>query len=394
MTNENIILRVENLSKLYGIDKYHATALMKEGKDKAEILKRTNVNVALNNVSLEIPKEKIVTIIGLSGSGKSTLIRCFNRLNTETTGAIFFGDKNLKELSKKELMEFRRNKVSMVFQSFALLSNRNVMQNVAYGLEVKGMGKAERETKAKEYLTLVGLEGYENSEITQLSGGMKQRVGIARALCNESEIILMDEPFSALDPLVKSDLQFELLQIQRKLNKTIIFITHDIDEAFKLGDYVAIMKDGEIIQYDTPENMSLNPKTDYVRSFIENADKAKILTVKNIMIKPDALIKQTDSVEYAIHVMKKKAFSTVYVINNKLEYKGIVAIKDAIRAKEENLTIKEILNTTEPTVKSSTLISDILSLASESNYPLAVVDENNLLEGIVTKSSVLSTLSK
>ena len=281
----------------------------------------------------------------------------------------------------------------MVFQSFALLSNRNVIQNVAYGLEVKGMGKAERETKAKEYLTLVGLEGYENSEITQLSGGMKQRVGIARALCNESEIILMDEPFSALDPLVKSDLQFELLQIQRKLNKTIIFITHDIDEAFKLGDYVAIRRI-EIIQYDTPENMSLNPKTDYVRSFIENADKAKILTVKNIMIKPDALIKQTDSVEYAIHVMKKKAFSTVYVINNRLEYKGIVAIKDAIRAKEENLTIKEILNTREITVKSSTLISDILSLASESNYPLAVVDENNLLEGIVTKSSVLSTLSK
>ena len=208
-------------------------------------------------------------IIGLSGSGKSTIIRCLNKLNRPTSGKIYFQNNDIDQLSKKELLDLRRNKISMVFQNFGLMSHRTVMENVAYGLEVKKVSKEEREKKAKEMISLVGLEGWEHQPISSLSGGMKQRVGLARALANDPEVLLMDEPFSALDPLVKRDMQFELLSIQRKLQKTVVFITHDINEAFKLGDTVAIMRDGRIIQIDTPQDMALNPADEYVAKFIE-----------------------------------------------------------------------------------------------------------------------------
>ena len=230
--------------------------------------------MALWNVSLQIPRGKIFVIIGLSGSGKSTIVRCFNRLIVPTSGKIWFNGADLTKINRRELLTFRREKIAMVFQSFGLMSHRNVLGNVAYGLEVRGVSKEEREQKAAAAIALVGLKGWEQKDCEQLSGGMRQRVGLARALANDPEVLLMDEPFSALDPLVRQDMQFELLSIQRKLGKTVIFITHDIDEAFKLGDIVAIMRDGQVIQVATPEFMSTNPANDYVARFNEEIGRA------------------------------------------------------------------------------------------------------------------------
>ncbi|NLL82023.1 MAG: betaine/proline/choline family ABC transporter ATP-binding protein, partial [Tissierellia bacterium] len=302
--NNNIILNVEKLSKIYGSGKNEATKLRESGADKDSIYKKTGATIALWNVSLNIKKGEIFVIIGLSGSGKSTLVRCFNLLNKPTSGKVFYEGQDIGKFNKNELNDFRRNRISMVFQNFGLMSHRNVLGNVEYGLEVKGITKEERHKKASEMISMVGLDGYDEEPISSLSGGMKQRVGLARALANDPEILLMDEPFSALDPLVKKDMQFELLSIQRKLGKTIVFITHDINEAFKLGDRVAIMKDGEVIQVATPEEMSSNPADDYVKQFIDSADKAQVISVKNAMSTPNSIVRLKDTPNYAINMMR------------------------------------------------------------------------------------------
>ena len=389
---EDTIIRVEHVSKLYGLNKAEAAKLMEAGATKDEVYKKTGVTVALWDEDLEIPRGKIFVIIGLSGSGKSTMVRCFNQLNRPTSGKVYFEGRDLAEMNKKELLAFRRNKISMVFQSFGLMSHRDVLSNVAYGLEVKGVPREEREARAAEVLAMVGLSGWEHQSCAQLSGGMRQRVGIARALANDPEVLLMDEPFSALDPLVRRDMQFELLQIQGKLQKTVIFITHDIDEAFKLGDQVAIMRDGQIVQVDTPQDMSARPADDYVRAFIGSADKSKVLTVRNIMITPTSLTKLTDGPAQAIEQMRKNALSTVYVVDERLRLAGILTIQEAIRAQKEGLAIRDVIQSQVPTTSPDALVADVMPLAAEAAYPLAAVDEDGQLKGIVTKASVLASL--
>jgi glycine betaine/proline transport system ATP-binding protein len=251
---------------------------------------------------------------------------------------------------------------------------------------------AEREEKAASILKMVGLEGMERKSCDELSGGMKQRVGIARALCNDPDVLLMDEPFSALDPLVRNSMQFELLSIQRKLRKTVVFITHDIDEAFKLGDMVAIMKDGEVIQIDTPERMSAAPATDYVREFIESADKSKVVSVSSIMITPSSIVRLQDGIGHAIHVMRQNELSTVYVVGDKLELIGILTIRDAVQANKDGRTVADIVQRDVPTTTEDAIVADIMPVAAESPYPIAVVDEENRLKGLVTKAGVLSSL--
>ena len=390
--SQDIIIRTEHVSKLYGVNRGEAAKMMEAGATKDEVYRRTGVTAALWDVNLEIPRGKIFVIIGLSGSGKSTLVRCFNRLNKPTTGKVLFEGRNLAEMNSRELLEFRRSKISMVFQSFGLMSHRDVLGNVAYGLEVRGMPRQQREEKAREVISMVGLEGWEHQSCEQLSGGMRQRVGIARALANDPEVLLMDEPFSALDPLVRRDMQFELLQIQRKLQKTVIFITHDMDEAFKLGDMVAIMRDGRVIQVDTPEGMSANPADDYVRDFTGSADKSKVFTVRNIMITPSSLVRLTDGPEHAIQEMRKNALSTVYVVDDRLCLVGILTIRDAIRAYQQKLTIAQVTNRDVQTTTPDVMVADIMPLAAEAVYPIAVVDGDGQLKGIVTKASVLSSL--
>lgn len=393
MDDKNII-EVSHVTKLYGLNKKEASKMMKDGSDKDEVYKKTGATIALWDVSFNVKRGEIFVIIGLSGSGKSTLVRCFNELLKPTSGSITFDGKNIETFSKKELLEFRRNKISMVFQNFGLMSHRNVMDNVAYGLEVKGVSKEERTKKAFEMTKLVGLEGWESMAIGSLSGGMKQRVGLARALANDPEVLLMDEPFSALDPLVRKDMHFELLSIQRKLGNTIIFITHDINEAFKLGDTVAIMRDGKVVQIDTPENMSTNPADDYVKKFIDSADMSKVLSVKNIMITPSCLVRENDSAKNAIREMKQNSVSSAYAVDGKMRYKGIVSIDDAIKASKDNLKLFDLIIKDVITAHEDTLISEILPVAAETKYPIAVVDEAGMLKGIVTKASVLSSLAE
>ena len=314
-----------------------------------------------------------------------------NMLNHASKGSIFFEEKEIGKLDKKELIQYRRNKISMVFQNFGLMSHRTVLGNIEFGLEVKGMSKEIRHKKCLEMIEMVGLTNLENQPISSLSGGMKQRVGIARALVNEPEILLMDEPFSALDPLVRKDMQFELLTIQRKLGKTIIFITHDINEAFKLGDRIAIMRDGQIIQIATPEEMSSNPSDDYVRDFIKGANKSKVIGVKNIAVTPACLVKLKDTPAYAISEMKQNGFSSVFVVDSKLKLQGIITIEDAIKAKNENLKLSDILDNDVATVTQDMCVSQVIPIAAASKYPIAFIDEDRCLKGIITKAAVLDS---
>ena len=388
----NSILSVKNLSKLYGTEKNKAIKLKKSNNDKDTIYQKTGVTLALWDVNLEVQKGEIFVIIGLSGSGKSTLVRCFNLLNKPTSGKVYFQGKDIGEFNKEELNDYRRNKISMVFQQFGLMSHRNVIGNVEYGLEVKGISKEERRAKAKEMIDMVGLEGHDNESINSLSGGMKQRVGIARALASDPEILLMDEPFSALDPLVRKDMQFELLTIQRKLDKTIIFITHDINEAFKLGDRVAIMKDGEVIQVATPEEMSENPADDYVKQFIDSADKTQVISVRNVMITPNSIVRLKDSLNFAVKTMRSNGVSSAYVVGEKMKLQGVITIDDALEANKNGLTISDIIIRDINTASPDALLTDIMSMAASTPFPIAVVDEDHSLKGIVSKVHVLSSM--
>ena len=393
MTNDkDIVIRVENLYKLYGANKSAAREMLSKGHDKNEIFKQTGVTVAVDDVTFEVERGKIYVLIGLSGSGKSTVIRCLNMLNVPSSGKVLFEGRDVSEFNKKELLEFRRSKISMVFQNFGLMSHRDVLGNVAYGLEVRGVKKFDREHKAMEIISMVGLDGWEHKNISNLSGGMRQRVGIARALANDSDVLLMDEPFSALDPLVRREMQFELLSIQKKLNKTIIFITHDINEAFKLGDTVSIMKDGKIIQTDTPEGMTSNPVNEYVENFINSADKSQIYCVKHIMSTPTCLIHSRDGANNALKQMKELGVSSAFVVDDSMKYVGLLTLEQALKVRAGEIQFYDSITKGLPTTSKDTLISDLIPIAAAAQYPIAVVDDENQLSGIVTKAAVLGSL--
>ena len=272
------LIRVENLYKVFGSDPRSIMQLVREGRSKDEILAETGHTVGLRDINLEIEKGQIFVIMGLSGSGKSTLVRHLNRLIDPTEGAIYVGGIDVMNLSQTELEEFRRHTMSMVFQHFGLLPHRTVLENVAFGLSIQKVAKAEREEKAREWLRSVGLDGYEDQYPSQLSGGQQQRVGLARALCTDPEILLMDEPFSSLDRLIRSGMQDLLVELQDKLHKTIVFITHDLDEALRLGHQIAILKDGVLSQVGRPEEILRNPADDYVEAFVRDVNRARGLS--------------------------------------------------------------------------------------------------------------------
>ena len=392
MVSPEIILEARNLSVIYGSPKREAVRMMEEGSDKAGVYSKTGATVALWEVNFHVKRGELFVIIGLSGSGKSTLVRCFNQLLRPTSGHVLFDGREIDSMKKKELLEFRRDKVSMVFQHFGLFTHRSVMDNVAYGLEVRGIPPEERRAKALNFIRMVGLDGWEDKAISSLSGGMKQRVGIARALANDPEVLLMDEPFSALDPIVRREIQFEFLQIQRKLNKTVLFITHDIDEAFKLGDTVAIMRDGRVIQVDTPEEMSANPADDYVRSFIEGADRSQVLTAKNIMTVPTCLIRARNDPAGAIREMSHGNLSSAYVVDDRMRLVGVIPMDAALKCLRDKTPLSEAVEREPVTTTEDTLLSDIIPLAAGTRYPIAVVDPDGVLKGIVSRAAVLSSL--
>ncbi len=390
----DIVLSVLRLNKLFGINRPAARKLLSDGAGKNEILKKTGVTVAVDNVSFDVERGKIFVLIGLSGSGKSTIVRCLNMLQRPSSGEILFDGSDVVQMSRRELHKLRRTKISMVFQSFGLMSHRDVLGNVAYGLDVRGVTKSDQERKALEMISLVGLEGWERKSIDSLSGGMKQRVGIARALCNDPELLLMDEPFSALDPLARREMQFELLSIQKKLGKTIVFITHDINEAFKMGDTVGIMRDGRIEQLGTPENLALNPASDYVREFLDGIDRTKVLSARHIMITPSCLIRENADPLTAIKEMRTNEVSSAYVIGRKMEFIGVVTLNTALQARHDGLaSVSSVILRDMPTVEQNTLIEDIIAPASDTPFPLAVLDDMGRLEGIVSRAAILASIS-
>lgn len=385
-------LEVKNVSKVFGPSAKKVLGQLEKNFDKQDVLAETNHAIGVYKASFEVEEGEVFVIIGLSGSGKSTLIRCLNLLNKPTSGSIIVDGEDIVKYDRKQLRDFRRHKAAMVFQNFALLSHKNVLDNVAFGLKIRGISRDEARAKAKDMLSMVGLEGYEESPVNALSGGMKQRVGLARALANDPEILLMDEAFSALDPIVRRDMQFELIKLQKKLKKTIVFITHDINEAFKLGDRVAIMKDARIVQIGTPEEILANPCDDYVEKFTVDIDKTKVLPVRSIMSVPGCLTKLKDGPKVALQEMKANSVSSAYVVDEKLHLLGIVTLSAAVKAIEEKRSLADIMHTDVIEVDQETIISDLVPLATQSAYPIAVKDEQGRLTGIVTRVAILSHL--
>lgn len=384
-------IEIKDLSILFGPEKAKAKKMIKQGKSKQEILKETGCTIAVRNANLEIKEGEMFVIMGLSGSGKSTLVRCINRLNEPSMGEIWLSGRNITSLSDKELLQIRRKEMAMVFQHFGLLPHRTVLSNIAFGLELQGVPKEEREKKAYESIAVVGLKGYENQRVDELSGGMQQRVGLARALANNPEVLLMDEAFSALDPLIREQMQDELLDLQEKMKRTIVFITHDLNEAIKLGDRIAIMKDGEVVQVGTPEEILTDPANDYVTRFTESVDRGRVVTASSIMLTQPIVVRiRKDGPEAIIRKMRKKRLYALPVIGADEQFLGEIRLKDVLRLRKEGVRdISSIVMKEVPSVLESMTVEDMLPLLPKVQQALPVVDENNRLKGVVSTSAII-----
>lgn len=386
------IIEVKSLSKVFGNDPKRAFPLLTQGWSKERILKETKLTVGVNQVSFSIEPGEIFVIMGLSGSGKSTVVRLLNRLIEPTAGQVLINGKDIVRMNKEELRQVRRKTMSMIFQKFALFPHRTVLENVEYGLEVQGIGKEERVKKAKESLALVGLAGFENQKPDQLSGGMQQRVGLARGLANDPDILLMDESFSALDPLIRKDMQDELLELQENMKKTIIFITHDLDEALRIGDRIALMKDGAVVQIGTPEEILMNPANDYVERFVENVDLSKVLTAAHVMIRAET-IGMDRGPRVALQLMRDRRISNLYVVDKSRQLLGVVTAEDALNAIKSGQTLGEIIIRDTPIVSPDVLLVELFDVVSSAKIPVAVIDERKRLVGIVIRGAVLAALT-
>ncbi len=384
-------IEIKNLSILFGPEKSRAKKMILKGKSKQEILKETGCTVAVRNANLEIEEGEMFVIMGLSGSGKSTLLRCINRLNEPTMGEIRVNGIDITRSSDKELLQIRRKELAMVFQHFGLLPHRTVLNNVSFGLELQGVPKQEREKKALESILQVGLKGYENQRVDELSGGMQQRVGLARALANNPEVLLMDEAFSALDPLIREQMQDELLLLQEKMKRTIVFITHDLDEAIKLGDRIAIMKDGVIVQVGTPEEILTDPANDYVTRFTESVDRGRIVTASSIMLRQPIVVRvKRDGPETILRKMRERRLYALPVIGNDDQFIGEIHYKDVLNLRKEGgKDIGSIIKKEVPSVLENTIVEDMLPLLSKVRQALPVVDENNRLLGVIPPSAII-----
>ncbi len=386
-------IEVKNLFKIFGPDPGKAMEKLKTGMSKEDLLQKTGHTVGIYDVSFSVEQGEIFVVMGLSGSGKSTLVRCLNRLIEPTAGDVLIDSELVTSLSSEKLRAVRQKKMAMVFQRFALFPHRTILQNVTYGLEIQGLDKQTTEQKALEVLDTVGLKDWGTVYPDQLSGGMQQRVGLARALAVDPDILLMDEPFSALDPLIRKEMQDELTELQSRMQKTIIFITHDLDEALKLGDCIAIMKDGRIVQLGTPEEILTNPSTDYVATFVTGVDRSRVLKAENVMIRPSALVKASDGPRLALRKMKEEAFSSIFVVGEGRTLRGIVSVDRAIEAVErKEKDLKNIIDEDIPVTSPDAVLVDLIPMAATARVPIAVIDENRKLLGIIVRVSVLSGL--
>ncbi|MCB8888823.1 quaternary amine ABC transporter ATP-binding protein [Vreelandella malpeensis] len=388
-------IQVRGLSKVFGKQPKRALELRDQGLKRPEILEKTGQTLGLSNISFDVYEGELLVIMGLSGSGKSTLIRCLNRLIDSTEGDIVIDGENIPTLGEKALLECRRRHFSMVFQNFALFPHRTVQQNAEFGLEIRGIDKAKRREIAHGALQQVGLGGWEDAYPNQLSGGMQQRVGLARALANDASVLLMDEAFSALDPLIRKDMQQELLQLQTRMQKTTVFITHDLDEALSIGDRIVLLKDGEVVQIGTPEEILTQPADDYVRRFIEGVDRARILTAESAMRPVRTSARDSDGPRTALHRMRDYSLDSIYVTDRDRRLLGLLEADAASRAIEERADkLTAYLTQDFRRVSPEEPLQNLFAMFSEKSYPIAVVDDEQRLLGVVVKGAVLHELAR
>lgn len=386
-------LEVHNLTKIFGRKRKAALNLVKQQVSKTEILKKTGATVGVYDANFKVKAGEIFVIMGLSGSGKSTLIRMLNRLINPTSGQIYIDGKDVAKMNEEELRQVRREKINMVFQNFGLFPHKTILENTEYGLEVRGVAKEKRRQLAEAALDSANLLAFKDQYPNQLSGGMQQRVGLARALANDPDILLMDEAFSALDPLIRRDMQDELLNLQEEKQRTIIFITHDLNEALRIGDRIAIMNDGQILQIGTGEEILTNPQNDFIKEFVEDVDRSKVLTAQNIMTAPFTTNIENDGPNVALSRMRVEEVSMLLAVDKRRQLKGSLTAEAALKARKEKLPLTEVIDKNVKNVSPDTLITDIFDLIYDSPTPLAVVNENGRLLGVIIKGRVLEALA-
>lgn len=398
MTDQTIqteeLVRVESLTKVFGRHHKRAAELFRAGKTREEVYKATQCSIGVHNVSFTIRRGELFVVMGLSGSGKSTLIRTINRLIEPSDGKIFIDGTEVTALNKKQLRELRRRRIGMVFQQFALYPHLTVLDNAAYALKIAGVPREARRARAREVLALVGLADYAEHFPDQLSGGMRQRVGIARALAADPEIIIMDEALSALDPLIRREMQNEIRALQKKLGKTVIFITHDLDEAIRLADRVLIMKDGEIAQLGTMEEILSRPANAYVEKFVNAADKTKVITAGSIMKPVYDYLRLGDGPQTMLHKIRESGLSSLFATNDQGVIYGLVwARKVREHMNEPNVTAQSMMDTNIKTVNRSAPLKEVVMQMGESTAPIAVVDDERRFLGVITNGALLASLA-
>lgn len=392
-SKEELVLK--NLYKIFGNQSTRALKMAQQGEDKEEILSQTGCTLGVNNVSLSIYEKEIFVVMGLSGSGKSTLVRLLNRLIEPNSGSISFRNSDVLTMSGSELREFRRKHISMVFQSFALMPHMTVLRNVGFGLELAGVDRKQREEESQRVLKQVGLDAWANSYPHELSGGMQQRVGLARALVNNPSVLLMDEAFSALDPLIRSEMQDELLRLQQTDKRTIVFISHDIEEAIKIGDRIAIMQHGNVVQVGTPEEIIKNPVNDYVRSFFKTVDMTRVLSAADVATEVSGVI-SIDPSEAVINIQKEfENNSALYVVSPQGKYCGLVSkisLKAAL-ARSQAARISDAFILDSNAITEKTLVSKLFGILASCQHDLPIVDTEGKLKGVLQQSEVFKLLS-
>ncbi|MFH5926389.1 glycine betaine/L-proline ABC transporter ATP-binding protein ProV [Roseomonas xinghualingensis] len=397
-TSPQVKIALRHVFKIFGDDPDAALRMVRAGHRKDDILSKTGCTVGVNDASFDIHAGEIFVIMGLSGSGKSTLLRLINRLIEPSAGEILVDGQDVTKMSKRELIELRRRDMSMVFQSFALLPNRNVLDNAAFGLEVAGVPEAVRREKALVALQGVGLAAYADSRPDQLSGGMKQRVGLARALASEPTVLLMDEAFSALDPLIRAEMQDELLRLQAEQSRTIVFVSHDLDEAMRIGDRIAIMQHGVVVQVGTPDEIVMNPANDYVRSFFRNVDVSQVFRAGDIARETQVTLidRKGLSAPVALERMRRHDRDIAIVVGRDKTYQGMISVDSLARAMRDGAADpyhRAFLPDVEPIAAAETL-SEVMGRVAQSAVPMPVVDERRRYLGSISKSTLLMTLDR
>ena len=388
--DEQIVISCRNVWKIFGPSQKLVPDVIEQGMSKEEALENTGLIVAVKDVSFDVKKGEVFVIMGLSGSGKSTIIRCLNRIIEPTAGQIIVDGIDISTLNEQELRMIRRHRMCMVFQHFALLPHRSVIDNVVYGLEIQGINKEQRYDKAREVLDLVGLKGWGDSRPDELSGGMQQRVGLARALAIDPDVMLLDEAFSALDPLIRRQMQDEFINLLYKVHKTIVFITHDLNEALKMGDSIAIMKDGEIVQIGTPEEIVASPADDYVSEFVRDVPVSKVVPVRSIMQWPWAILYEWQGPKVALRAMRQVDATHALVVDADGRFKGAVTLDEVTQAAAQNVSrLEDMALESELRIGPDETIEEVIPLAASSDHPVAVVDENGLLVGEVPHYALL-----